>query len=171
MNKKASLDLVDFIRIIFVMVVFLFTAFLVRSTIIQKIDIIEVESKLLTYDLLLSKEINHIDKDINRIDLGTIDLEKFTSQNFEKNILDSIHYGRLNSEASAKLILRDLEGNKDYEAYYNRELYNEKKVIVEAKLTGSGAAKSLNTRFYVLIRDKDRLKKGVLNIEAILPNR
>ncbi len=172
MNKKASMDaILNFIRLLFVIVVFFSVITLTRAFIIQNIDIFETETKLLAHRLVLSKHINYIDNDINREYVGIIDLQKFVSGNIEQDLFNSIYYGSVNSEASAKLTLKDLEDNKQYEVFYNKELYNEKKVLVEAKLIGIGAARSLDTTFYVLINDKDKLKKGVLTIEAILPNR
>lgn len=172
MNKKASFDvIVNLFRILFVIVVFFSLVVVSQAFIKEKIDVFESESKLLTYRIALSNEINDIDKDIGRISVGTVDLQKFTSSDFEKNILNSIYYGKINSEASAKITLKDLDEKKTYEKFYNKELYDEKKVIVEAKLIGAGAAKRLDTDFYVLIKDGNKLRRGVLNIDAILPNR
>ena len=173
MNKKASAyeTIVNLFRLLFVIVVFFSIYSLVRVFIIQKIDIFEVESNLLTHRLAMSSDINYYDKDIDRVYIGVIDLQKFTSNDFEKNILNSIYYGKLNTEASAKIALTDLEDNKVYEKFYNEELYKEKKVLVEAKLIGSGAARRLDSDFIVLINDNGKLKRGVLKIEAILPNR
>lgn len=172
MNKKASLDtILNLFRLLFVIVVFFSIVSLTRVFIVQKVDVFEIESKLLTHRIALSNEINYVDTDLGRAYIGVIDLNKFTSENVETNLLNSIYYGKINSEASAKITLKDLDDNKEYEAFYNKELYNEKKVLVEAKLIGAGAAKKLDTQFYVLIKDENKLKKGVLKIESILPNR
>ena len=172
MNKKSSFDtILNLIRLLFVIVVFFSVIALERAFIIQKIDVFEIESKLLAHRLILSNEINYVDKDINRQYLGTIDLQKFLSGDIDKRLLESIYYGKINSEASAKLTLKDLENNNEYQVFYNKELYHEKKVIVEAKIIGSGAAKRLDTDFYVLIKDDDKIKRGALKVEAILPNR
>lgn len=172
MNKKASFDLVvNLFRLLFVIVVFYSVLFLTNAFTVQKVDIFETESKLLSNRLILSNDISYVETDINREYIGIIDLQKFTSNDFEKNLLNSIYYGKVNSETSAKLTLKDLDENKEYEVFYNKGLYNEKKVLVEAKLIGSGSAKRLDTNFYVLIKDNDKLKRGVLNIDAILPNR
>ena len=171
MNKKASFDIiVNLFRLLFVIVVFISVITLTRAFIVQKIDIFEIESKLLTNRLIFSKEINYVDNDLNREYVGIIDLQKFTSGDIQEKLLNSIYYGKINSEASAKLVLKDLDSNKEYEVYYNKDLYNEKKVLVEAKLIGSGAAKRLDTNFYVIIKDGSKLKKGVLKVDAILPN-
>lgn len=172
MNKKAAFDtIVNLFRLLFVIVVFYSVLFLAQAFVKQKIDVFEVESKILAYRLAFSKEINDVDADTGRLQIGIINLEKFTSNDFEKDILNSIYYGKINSEASAKLTLKDLDENKEYAAFYNKELYNEKKVLVEAKLIGAGAAQRLGTDYYVLIKDKNKIKKGVLNIDVILPNR
>ena len=172
MNKKAAFDtIVNLFRLLFVIVVFYSVLFLARAFIVQNVNIFEVESKLLAHRLTFSSGINYIDTDIGRIHIGVIDLQKFNSNDIEKNLLNSIYYGRINSEASAKLTLKDLDDNLEYEAFYNKELYNEKKVIVESKIIGEGAAQRLDTNFYVLIKDNDKLKNGVLNVDTILPNR
>lgn len=171
MNKKASMDtILNFFRLLFVIVVFFSIITVTNLSIKEKIDIFEVESRLLTHRLILSKDINYVDTEINRNYIGTIDLDKFNSEDFKKNILNSIYYGKINSEASAKMILEDIEIGEFYEIYYNEELYREKKVLVEAKLIGIGAARGFVAKFYVLIRDKDKIRKGVLSIDAVLPN-
>lgn len=172
MNKKASFDtIVNLFRLLFVIVVFYSILFLAQAFIKQKIDVFDTESKILAHRLALSKELNYFDESIGRLQIGVIDLEKFTSNNFEKNLLSELYYGKINSESSAKLTLKDLDENEEYETFYNKEIYNEKKVLVEAKLEGAGAAQRLDTNYYVIIRDKDKIKKGVLNIDVILPNR
>ena len=171
MNKKASMDtILNFFRLLFVIVVFFSIVTITNLSIKEKIDIFEIESTLLAHRLILSKDLNYVDAEINRRYVGTIDLDKFASEDFKKSILKSIYYGRINSETSAKLILEDLEKGNSYETYYNEELYKEKKVLVEAKLIGIGAARGFVTKFYVLIKDKDKIRKGVLSIDAVLPN-
>lgn len=176
MNKKASMDtILNLFRLLFLIVVFFSVVFLAKAFIVKKIDIFETESKLLAHRLALSKNVNYIDRDTGRLYIGIVDLGKFTSNDFEKNLLDSIYYGKANSEASAKITLKDLDANPGYdvtyEKFYNKELYDEKKVLVEAKLIGAGSAKKLGTDFYVLIKDKDEMRRGILNVDAILPNR
>lgn len=172
MNKKADFDMiVNFFRLLFLIVVFLSILLLSKAFITQKIDIFEVESKLLANRIALSDELNFFDENIHRAYIGVIDLQKFVSEDFGKNILNSIYYGEPNLAASAKLTLKDLDDGQEYAVFYNKGLYNEKKVLVEAKLAGAGAAKRFDTNLYVLIKDGDKFKKGVLNIDAILPNR
>ena len=176
MNKKASMDtILNLFRLLFVIVVFFSIVLLTRAFVVQKIDIFELESKLLAHRIALSNQISYVDGDIGRTYAGVVDLQKFSSDDFAQNILNSIYYGKINSEASAKLTLKDLDANPDYEVsyekFYNKELYNEKKVLVEARLIGAGAAGRLDTGFYVLIKDNDEFRRGVLNVDAILPNR
>lgn len=175
MNKKASMDtILNLFRLLFVIVVFISIVFLARVFVVEKVDVFEIESKLLANRIAISNNINYIDPDIGRTYTGMIDLEKFTSDDFAEKLLNSIYYGKINSEASAKITLKDLDANPDYEVtyeqFYNKELYNEKKVLVEARLIGSGAAKKLETKFYVLIKDKDEIRRGILNVDAVLPN-
>ena len=172
MNKKASMDtIINVVRLVIVIAVFFSIVTVTKIALREKIDVFESESKILIHRLALSKYLNFFDNEINRLYVGMIDIDKFNSEDFKKNILNSIYYGSANTEASAKLILKDVENGKVYETYYNEELYKEKKVLVDAKLIGIGAAKGFITDFYVLIKDKDKLRKGVLSIDAILPNR
>ena len=176
MNKKASMDtILNLFRLLFVIVVFFSIVFLARAFIVEKIDVFEIESKLLSHRIALSSQINYVDSDTGRIYVGVIDLGKFTSDDFAKNIMDSIYYGKINTEAAAKITLKDLDANTGYEVsyekFYNKELYDEKKVLVEAKLVGAGSARRIDTNFYVLIKDKDEFRRGVLNVDTILPNR
>ncbi|MBS3104687.1 hypothetical protein J4234_00350 [Candidatus Woesearchaeota archaeon] len=176
MNKIASMDtILNLFRLFFLIIVFFSVVSLARAFIVEKIDLFEIESKLLNYRIAFSDKISYVDSDTGRTYVGIIDLAKFTSDDFAKNLLNSIYYGKINSEASAKIVLKDLDANQGYdvfyEKFYNKELYDEKKVLVEAKLTGAGAAKRLDTSFYVLIKDKDYFRRGMLNVEAILPNR
>lgn len=172
MNKKASAfdTVVDLLRILCVIVVFLSVWFITNTFLKQSISTYEVESKLLTNRIFLSKELNYFDDDTKRLYVGVIDFKKFLSDDFEKNILNSIYYGDPNSRASTKITLVDTESDTMYFRYYNRELYGEKKVLVEAELTGKGSASRLGTDFYVLIMDNGKIRHGVLNIDTILPN-
>lgn len=176
MNKRASIDyILNLFRLLFVVVVFTSFVFLAKAFIVQNIDVFETESKLLAHRIALSGDINYFDSETGRGYVGIVDLQKFTSDDFAKNLMESIYYGRINNEASAKIMLNDLDANPGndvfYEKYYNKELYDEKKVLVEAKLIGRGSAKRLDTRFYVIIKDNDNFRRGILNVEAILPNR
>ena len=176
MNKKASMDtILNLFRLLFVVVVFISITFLARAFIVEKVDVFEIESKLLAHRIAFSNNINYADTDTGRTYVGIVDLEKFTSDDFAERLLNSIYYGKPNSEASAKITLKDLDANPGYEVtyekFYNKELYDEKKILVEARLIGSGAAKKLETNFYVLIKDKDEFRRGILNVDAILPNR
>ncbi len=171
MNKKGFFDaVVNVFRLLFVIVVFYSVLFLARAFIVQRVDTFEVESKLLSQRLAMSNEINYFDAETGRRYIGVIDLQKFNSGEIGQKLLNSVYYGKANSEASGKLTLTDLEENKMYEAYYNKGLYYEKKVLIEAKLIGKGSAKNLETFFYVLIKDGDKMKRGTLKVEAILPN-
>ena len=172
MNKKASFDvIVNLFRLLFVIVVFISVIAITGAFIKYNIDVFETESRLLTARVFFSDDLNYKDEITSRKHIGMIDLQKFLSSDFEKNLMNSIYYGQSNSEASAKITLKDLDDNKVHEKYYNEELYKEKKVLVEAKLIGAGASKRLDTDFYVVIKDNEKLKRGVLNIDAILPNR
>ena len=171
MNKKSQMDAAEnLFRLIAVIFIFFIVISIVRSFIKQNIDTNYAESKILTHEIFFARDLNNFDDDINRTYVGIVDLQKFNSDNFGKNLLEAIYYGKINNEASARILLRDLEAGKEYEKYYNEELYKEKKVLVEAKLTGLGSARRLDTVFTVIIKDGDKMKNGVLDIDAILPN-
>lgn len=171
MNKKASFDtVVNLFRLLFVVMAFFSVVLLAKITVKEKIDVFEVQSRLLTNRLVFSKDISYFDTDTNRLYTGIVDLQKFNSAEIEKNLLNSIYYGKINSEAAAKLTLKDLESQQSHQIFYNKELYDEKEVLVKAKLIGKGSAKRLDRNFYVLIKDNDKIKRGKLNVDVILPN-
>ena len=77
MNKKASMDtILNLFRLIFLIVVFFSIVFLARAFIVEKIDLFELESKLLNYRIAFSDKINYVDSDIGRTYVGIIDIEK-----------------------------------------------------------------------------------------------
>ena len=172
MNKKAVIDeIIDIVRIGVLIVIAFSLVFVTKKFVVQHVDVFDVQSKVISYNVAFSDETTFVDDVIGRTYHGIVDLQKFTSEDFKKRIMESIYYGNPNSEASAKIILKDLETGKEYESYYNKELYDEKKILVEAKLIGAGSARSHISKFYVLIKENDKLKKGVLEIDVILPNR
>lgn len=171
MNRRSQMDAaVNLFRLVAAIFIFFIVVSIVRGFVKQSIDTNYAESKILTHRLFFARDVNYFDESINRTYVGVIDLQKFNSDNFAKSLLESIYYGKINSEASARILLRDMETNKKYEKYYNEGIYKEKKVLVEAKLTGAGSARRLNTVFAVIIKDGDKIKNGVLDIDAILPN-
>ena len=171
MHKKGSMDdILNFFRVLFVIVVFFSVVFVTRAAIKQNIDISEVEANILSQRLIMSKEVNYFDNDLKRNYVGVVDLQKLKSVDFKNKILEDIFYGKVNSETSAKITLIDNSGNIMIETFYNEDLYKEKKVLVEARLIGKGAARGYTTNFYVLIQDNGKLQGGVLIIDAILPN-
>ncbi|HLG24721.1 MAG TPA: hypothetical protein VI564_07375 [Candidatus Nanoarchaeia archaeon] len=171
-HKKSQFNaVVDIVRLMVVVCMFLSVVLLSRTFIIRNIDIFDLEADLAAYRILFSDKISYVDPDTGRIYAATVDLQKFQSSELDKNLLDSIFYGKINSESSAKMTLYESDSDKKYEAYYNKELYYEKKVLVEAKLSGKGSAQKLRHYYYVLIKDGEKLKGGTLEIETILPNR
>ena len=171
MNKKASFDtVVNLFRLLFVVMAFFSVVLLAKITVKEKIDVFEVQSRLLTNRLVFSKDINYFDTDISRLYIGTVDLQKFNSGDIENNLLNSIYYGKINSEAAAKLTLKDMESQQSHQVFYNKGLYDEKEVLLKAKLIGKGSAKRMDRNFYVLIKDNDKIKRGILNVDVILPN-
>ena len=171
MDKKASFDtVVNLFRLLFVVMAFFSVVLLAKITVKEKIDVFEVQSRLLTNRLVFSKDINYFDTDISRLYIGTVDLQKFNSGDIENNLLNSIYYGKINSEAAAKLTLKDMESQQSHQVFYNKGLYDEKEVLLKAKLIGKGSAKRMDRNFYVLIKDNDKIKRGILNVDVILPN-
>jgi hypothetical protein len=171
MNKKGLMEaMLNFYRLLFLIVVFLSIVFLVRGFITENVETFEIETKLLTYRAFMSNDSLYVDDELGRTYFGVIDLQKFNSDDFEANIMDSIYYGRDNREASARFVLKDIKEGTQMVKYYNKELYLEKKVIVEAGLTGIGSATTTFTPFYVIIKNGEKKTRGVLIIDAILPN-
>lgn len=174
LNKKStvSLEMTLWIpRLIFLVVVIFSIYLLIKLFITNKIDTFDVETSLFANSILFSKSLNFFDGDTNRINIGTIDLQKFESENTWQKLESEIGYSN-DKKIAARISLKNLDNGMNYnDVFYRKDFYEQKKVIADAGFTkGPGGAKSSTKNFYVLIKDKDSISKGLSTIDVVMPN-
>ena len=161
-------------RILFLVVVMLAVVSLVRIYIITSVDSFDAESTLLIERLLYSPElITYTDHTIDRSYPMIIDLERFTSDDIEQQLMEAMDYGDKNQHIAAEIKLKDLENGRTYTKYYNKIGYENWHVLTRLKLAniGAGSARAMNATAYVLIRhDDDTISRGNVQIRVVMPS-
>lgn len=159
-------------RILFIIVIMFAIMALVRSYVTITLDTSEVEANIFANRIVYSKNgISYFDSELDRVYPGIIDVEKFNSQQTEKFLEKTIYYGEKNMEISAKLVLKDINKNREFSAFYNENFFKEQKKMVDAGFTqGPGGAKGFAKKYNVLITEEGSLSSGILNIDVIIPN-
>ncbi len=160
-------------KFIYLAIAFLCVVFLLRLLIINNIDTSEAEARLLIYGIFYSPNvISYSDTDIGRAYPGVIDFEKYKGlQDKDENEMDTktITYGEDNKLIAAKLTLKNIETNAEDIAFYNRENYEFWEPRILPTVTGgSGNVKSFSEQRYVIIKNKDKMHKGILRINVIV---
>ena len=160
-------------KFIYLVIAFLSVVFLLRLLIVINIDSAEANARILNNRLLYSPNaISYLDLDINRGYPGIIDIGKYRNlENIPINEIDSkiITYGGENKLMASKLVLKDIETSKEETIFYNKENYEfwEPRILSTVE-GGSGSVKSFEEQRYVVIKDNDNLKKGILRINTIV---
>ena len=159
------------IRLFFLIIVMVIVVMLVRMLIVSEVDIFEAESQLFVQRLLYSQNsISYFDNELGRAYPGIINLEKFKSSTISEVFAKANYYGEDNTQIAAKLKLSDKFGNEIAVADYNKLLFDRKMPIAKTFYPGPGGAKMQTRELNVLIKDKDKLEKGTLNVEVVIPN-
>ncbi|MBI2658666.1 hypothetical protein HYX05_01005 [Candidatus Woesearchaeota archaeon] len=154
-------------------IAFLSVIFLLRLVILTDIDASEAEARILTNRIFYSPSvISYYDPDIGRGYPGIIDFEKYKKQqNADINEIDTktITYGQGNKLIAAKLTLENIEAGAQDIIFYNKENYEFwEPRILSTVVGGSGSVKSITEQRYVLIKNADRIEKGILKIQVIV---
>lgn len=176
MNDKKGITTFEMLiwipRIIFIVVIMFAIMVLIRSYVTTTIDTSEVEANIFINRLIYSRNgISYFDLEINRVYPGVVDLSKFNSQQKEQFLEKTIYYGIKNMEIGAKLVLKDIDKNSEFSAFYNEDFFKEQKKLVDAGFTqGPGGVKGFVKKYNVLIREGSALSKGTLTIDVIIPN-
>ncbi len=168
--KKAqiSADVFSWIpKIILMVAVMLAVLFLVRMFVVLAIDIKDAEVTVVMNRILYSPSgFSYKDEELNRVYPGIIDLEKFKKLNPDgKTPLDEILYHPNNRMIAAKLQLRDFENNKVAETFFNKRVYEN--LFPVTGIRGPSGATIKTKKVYMLYRENDKLKQGVLTIDII----
>jgi len=176
MNRRAliSFEMLMWIpRIIFLVIVLFAIIILIRSFVLEKIDVTELESEIFANRLPCSpNSISFVDEISGRVYPGIIDLNKFKTNEIEDNLLKSIYYGNSNRNVGAKITLKNPGKGEENQIFYNKVFYEEKKILVDSALTeGPGGAKNYIKKLDVIIFEKENtMHKGVLILDIIIPN-
>lgn len=146
---------------------------LVRSFVVEKVDVIELEANLFANRLLYSPNgISFVDENTGRAYPGIIDFKKFGMNDMENKLLSSIYYGDSNRNIGAKITFKNFGSNEENLLFYNKKFYDEKKILIESGLTkGPGGATSYTKKLNVLIfKNSNSMDKGLLELDIIMPN-
>ena len=176
MNKQAiiTFEMLMWIpRIIFLVFVMFAVIILIRSFIVEKVDVAELEANIFANRLLYSpNSISFTDHDTGRVYPGIIDSNKFKAGIAEQQLAKSIYYGNSNRVVGAKIALKNMDNSEENVVFYNKEFYDEKKILVDSRLTeGPGGARSYMKKLNVLNLDQEgSLHKAVMNIDIIMSN-
>jgi len=166
MNKKAQiLDMMAHIPKMIILAVIIFVVYsLITSGIRNEINVFNAESELIIQRLLYSKEgLSYYDPDINRLMIGTIDINKFS----DNSLQSMLGFNTLDQHLAARFTL-STEKEKKY-AFINQEWFF-KWLPLTGKL-GVGGKGIQKEDFPVMIRNAEGTQEyGRLLIEVILPN-
>ena len=159
-------------KFIYITIAFLSVVFLVRLLIFNNIDVSSTEARVLANRIFYSPNIiSYFDSDTDRTFPGIIDLEKYIKLQVAPNEMDrkTLTYGSDNGIIAAKITLKNIETNSEYNIFYNNENYDFwEPRILSTVVGGSGSVKSIIEQRYVLIKVGDQLQKGILKIHVIV---
>ena len=160
-------------KFIYLLVAFLSVVFLLRLLIVINIDSSEAEARILNNRVMYSPNvISYLDSDTNRAYPGIIDIDKYRKlENIPINEIDrkTITYGEENKIIASKLVLKDIETSKEETVFYNKENYEfwEPRILSTVE-GGSGSVKSFEEQRYVLIKESDKISRGILKINTLI---
>jgi len=177
-NKRAdqTFNVITFMffRIGFLIVVLFFMVFLVKGYITTSLDVSNLEAQIFMHSILNNKNgIIFNNENTGRSFPEIIDLSKFNNENIASALENTIDYGKDKRHIAAKLELKDIENKKlenTEQIIYNEEWYNRLHTLAVTKIRGPGGAKEIIRQFFVLIKDEDDIKKGILEISVVIPN-
>lgn len=142
--------------IIIMFVLYLFSTSLIKTN----IDVSNIRNLVFFNRVLYSpSSISYTDDYISRIYPGTIDINRFNDDILTK----ALNYTE--NKIAMRLELTNLENNEIKEAYLNKEWYDRWEPLTKFEQY----EKKIKLR-YVLIKDKDRLYKGLLRIDMVIVN-
>lgn len=153
MNKKGVSDVILWTyRLLILLVVFFSIGF-----IISQYGVFDVDTKDLEFNVLFNRAIyskNCLSYEDERVYPGIIDMDKF-NEIVLKNCFKNDNQG----------IKFSLEGK---ELFVNKDFYESN--IFLCNIPGKGGFKCKSKQFFVLIKDKDSVKSGFLNIKVVKKN-
>jgi len=156
-------------RFIFLTIVILAIVLLVRSFVISKIDVKDIESDLFVQRALLSTSgINYYDSDIQRSYPGVVDTSKFNADTFA----ESMAYSSSQVLAANITLYKDdyARGKAVKSFYYNEKWYINWYPRTIKQLPGPGSVILKTYIQPIVIKDKDENYPGFVEFKVILPN-
>ncbi len=170
-NKKAQTSNTIIMSIswfFFLIVVLLSVTFLVKGYLKTTIDIKDIEAELFYQEILFTNNgITYQDEITGRNYPGIIDLNRFNNEDFTK----SLSYGKNNYFMSANLSLSSKDGTKIKSFVYNKEWYKKWKPLAKTFLPGTGGAKIIQKKSYVLVKKEELTFPAILYVEIVYPNK
>ena len=140
---------------------------------VNNIDASEAEARVLANRIFYSPNIiSYSDADTGRAYPGIVDFERYKKlQNVDANEIDTktIAYGQGNKLIAAKMTLQNFETNAQNIVFYNKENYEFwEPRILSTVVGGSGSVKSITEQRYILIKNGDKMEKGILKMQVIV---
>jgi hypothetical protein len=154
------------LRLLFMVFVAMSIVVLVNKFVALNADVGPAERNILANRFLISPScLAYTDKIIDRPYPGIIDLSRFNS-----TVLDScIYFGKINNYAAANLTLQFIGPGTKMSAVYNELGYAVFRP--KAGIEGAGGSTLFTDTRYVLVMDKGELKKALITIELLTPNK
>lgn len=159
-------------RMIFVILMAFSVFLLVRSATKVNIDVFEADADIMFQRIIYSNNtLQYFDSGLERVYPGIIDFDNFKSGTFEQEFAKSINYGQEKRHFAAKISVTDINEKKEYVKYYNKEFYDYIGPVAQAGYTkGPGGARTLHRETFVLLKEKDSLKEGMLKADIVIAN-
>jgi len=158
-------------KIGFLLIVLFFLVFIYNSYFVSSLDTTELESQLFMHSMLNNKDgFIFFDKITKRAYPEIIDLSKFNMITLDSIQKNSINYGEDNNHLAAKITLQKEDSDEITSLIYNEKWYSRWDTLARTGVKGPGGAKEYTKSFYVLIKDKEDLTGGFLEISVTLPN-
>lgn len=166
MNKKGTLSQEAGFwipRLVFLIIAGMLVHTIVSFFVMDEISVLDADAEIFVHRVLNSRDgISYVDPLTNRIYPGIIDLKKFKES---RRIEDSIFYGDTSTYIGAKITLKDDKGNKISEQIYKNKAYRR---IAEEGMRGAGGVELRKKDIYVLIKEEDNTRKGILHIDVVI---
>jgi hypothetical protein len=178
MNKKATYTgnvVEEMPKIVVLIIIIIFLVNLINILTMNKLDTKEIEAALLVDRMIYSRNcFSYSDSQLGRPYPGIIDYDKFKSEILDKCIYYGVEQKQKieNVYTSAKVTLTDLESQEESIIYHNKKWYEYWTPLLSQKSLagGQGSTLSFKEKNFVLIKKGDRLTKGKLEFDVILPN-
>lgn len=168
MNKRAeqSFSMIQWIGRMLILIMIMFSIiFLMRRFTADTLNVQTVQAEVFANRIFYSSNtFLYYDSDLQKEIPGTFDPKKITDVQFDK----SMDY-KDTSFIAARFTLYDASKNMVARATHNKESFEHWLPQAQLGLTGKGAFKTSIKSWYVLYVNASEVKKGIVEIEVLLP--